>query len=359
MAVKNPPTQTTPQQKPVAMVVNDEAAATGNYLSSISRCKTIIPEIEAITQRRTITYFAAADDNPAAFVNDNDPVQIEDILRVPHPLPGLDLILNSGGGLATSAERIVNVCQNYVKKNDVKEFRVFVPRIAKSAATMVALGADRVILCDNAELGPIDPQLVLTASNGQSVVKPAFLVAKAIDDLMKNSNSTSTTKNSKYLIFLQQYNYDTYLTASNEIKLSESIAQKIFEKKKKTYKDLTYDAFEIFTDPEKTFSHGRLIGIDDLEGNQLRQLGIIVDMRTYFEEKKLANEKIEHLNSLVWELLIRKDSFLNDSGNPTIKIIEDNNFDFRGMNINWVAPTSVPQNPSPAPQSPPVQPSQP
>src|SRR6266481_1926411 len=107
------PQATPPQTKPVAIEVNDEAVSTGNYNASLARSKAIISEIEAITKRRTITYFAAAVDNPSAFVNDNDPVQIEDLLRVPNSLNGIDLILNSSGGIATSAERIVNVCKNY------------------------------------------------------------------------------------------------------------------------------------------------------------------------------------------------------------------------------------------------------
>lgn len=41
----------------------------------------------------------------------------------------------------------------------VGDLEVVVPNIAKSAATIVALGADRILMSDSSELGPIDPQV--------------------------------------------------------------------------------------------------------------------------------------------------------------------------------------------------------
>lgn len=324
---------------PLIHRVQNEIAANGNFDASTARCKQIIAEIEAITNRRTITYFGS----PQGIINDTDSIQIEDLLRVPSSLDGLDLVLNSGGGFAISAERIINVCKTYVKKNRIKEFRVIVPRLAKSAATMTALGADKILLCDNAELGPIDPQLEIQDEKGNITRLPGFRVYKAVKDLLEKSSSELEAKNEKYLIFLRQYNYDLYMSAEIEFELSKDIAKKIVERKKEKYPDLKYEDFSMFTDPNLTFSHGRLIGVEDLKTTVVCTSNFIEDMGTYFSKTgldHLAATQVKSLNALIWELFIRREAHLNDLGNPVVKIIEDNDAVFYSFDPNW-KPTSL------------------
>lgn len=333
-------------QEPIQLKVNNEVNISKNYNQSIERCKEIIRKVEAITKRRTIAYFAASVDSPAAFINDNDSIQIEDLLRIPNEYSGLDLILNTGGGIATSAERIINVCKTYVEKSSLAEFRVIVPKLAKSAATMVSLGADKILLCDNAELGPIDPQLILTGNNGLKFSKPSYLVFNAVKELFDKSNSIFGAKNEKYLTFLRQYNYDIFMSAKNELGLSRDIAGKILNRKKKKYSELKFDDFSIFTDPTKTLSHGRLIGIDELRNTLLCTSGFIENIGEHFLKKgkdRLEKLKIDELSKLIWELLIRKIMLLNDPGNPQVKTIEDSNFIFISTDPEWKSPVVQPQ----------------
>ncbi len=342
-------------QKPIQHEVSAELQAAGNYNQSIAKCKQIISSIENITGRRTITYFSAALNKPAAFINDEDSVQMEDLLRVPNTKPGLDLILHSHGGYAVSAERIINVCRNYVRRNSIKEFRVIVPRLAKSAATIVSLGADKILLCDNAELGPVDPQMILVDKDGKQFPKPGFQIVKAVSELMKGVNSTSASKNEKYLTFLRQYNYDIYTSANNELELSKNIVEKISKRLQKKHKDLTYEAFSIFTDPSKTFSHGRLIGIEDLHDQPLSKAKFIEDMREHFSARggdHLSAAQIQELDELIWELYVRKTLLVNDNGNPQIKVIEDNDYFFITGDQDWKPLTPV----QPATPQPPAQP---
>lgn len=342
------------KDKPIQVKVAEELQSSRNYNNSIARCKILISQIEDITKRRTLTYFAASQDSPAAFINDGDSTQIEDLLRLPNKYPGLDLILNSNGGYATSAERIINVCRTYTKRNKVDEFRVIVPRVAKSAATMVSLGADSILLCDNAELGPIDPQLILVDKNGKHFPKPGFLIYNAVKELLDKSGSIFSAKNEKYMVFLKQYNYDTFASASNELELSKSIAQKILARKESRYPALTEDAFSIFVDPMKTFSHGRLIGIEDLKDTPLCKSGFIEDLTEHFSKtgaEKMKEEKIESISSAIWELYIRKTTLLNDSANPQVKVIEDTNSIMVSGNPEWTPPTAL-QNPPQSPRLP-------
>lgn len=71
--------------------------------------------------------------------------------------PGpLDIILHTPGGISEAVEGIVNVIRP--KFNPV---RFIIPHIAKSAGTMLALSGNEILLHPNAELGPIDPQMVV------------------------------------------------------------------------------------------------------------------------------------------------------------------------------------------------------
>lgn len=75
----------------------------------------------------------------------------------------LMLLLNSPGGDALAAERIINICRNYGTRDD---FSVIVPKMAKSAGTMVCLGAKDIGMSRTSELGPIDPQILIKDENG-------------------------------------------------------------------------------------------------------------------------------------------------------------------------------------------------
>lgn len=64
------------------------------------------------------------------------------------------LVISSGGGKIEPAYLISKTCKKL--KND--KFCVSVPRQAKSAATLISLGADEIHMGLLSELGPIDPQ---------------------------------------------------------------------------------------------------------------------------------------------------------------------------------------------------------
>jgi len=64
------------------------------------------------------------------------------------------LILTTTGGSANSAYKIARLFQS-----EYKEFIVYCPRYCKSAGTLIALGAHRLIMDSFSELGPLDVQL--------------------------------------------------------------------------------------------------------------------------------------------------------------------------------------------------------
>jgi hypothetical protein len=94
----------------------------------------------------------------------------------------LDLIIVSPGGDGTAAETILHLCRKYC----TSQFRVVIPAFAKSAATLIALGADEIVMGESSEIGPIDAQIpIIQDSSEQQVSADHFLRARkeAIDNL--------------------------------------------------------------------------------------------------------------------------------------------------------------------------------
>ena len=73
----------------------------------------------------------------------------------------LDLILTSPGGSPEAAESIMN----YLRSR-FDHIRAVIPVAAMSAATMMALACDEILLGTHSQLGPIDPQLTVLTPEG-------------------------------------------------------------------------------------------------------------------------------------------------------------------------------------------------
>ncbi|MYA51859.1 MAG: serine protease [Chloroflexi bacterium] len=86
----------------------------------------------------------------------------------------LDLIVHSPGGSAEAAEAIVE----YLRTR-FKHVRAFVPLAAMSAATMIALSADEIVMGDHSQLGP---QFQIATPEG-----PRAAPAKAILDQFEHA----------------------------------------------------------------------------------------------------------------------------------------------------------------------------
>jgi hypothetical protein len=72
-------------------------------------------------------------------------------------------MLHTVGGDVEAAEKSIMLIREKVGS---AKFRVIVPDFAKSAGTLMAIGADEIVMSDTSELGPIDPQVILADNNG-------------------------------------------------------------------------------------------------------------------------------------------------------------------------------------------------
>ncbi len=114
--------------------------------------------IEAIEQKRkskVITYITSDRPNLQQQINEDVvPVLHQHILEIdPSQRTNLDLFLYSRGGDSNVPWTIVSMFREYCNEG---KFDVLIPYKAHSAATVISLGADSIVMTKKAELGPID-----------------------------------------------------------------------------------------------------------------------------------------------------------------------------------------------------------
>lgn len=66
----------------------------------------------------------------------------------------IDLVLHTPGGMYLAALQIARALRHHKART-----RVFVPHIAMSGGTLIALGADEIVMDPDAVMGPVDPQV--------------------------------------------------------------------------------------------------------------------------------------------------------------------------------------------------------
>jgi len=110
------------------------------------------------------------------------------VLRSIGDVQTLSLILHSPGGDGTCVEKVVALC-----RAQCKHFRVIIPNRAKSAATMIALGADEILMGPSSEIGPIDAQVpVVIEGIPRYVSAQSFIDAR--DALLKQYKEAQEKK---------------------------------------------------------------------------------------------------------------------------------------------------------------------
>lgn len=141
--------------------------------------KLLIQQIEGLRKSRVISYITSDRQGPvnARIAMDVVPV-ISKQLRTIGKTENIDLFLYSTGGDTMVPWRLVSMIREYCKK-----FSVLVPYKAHSAATMVALGADEIVMSDLSELSPIDPSTA-NVFNPQDPQNPQNKIPISVEDVM-------------------------------------------------------------------------------------------------------------------------------------------------------------------------------
>ncbi len=141
--------------------------------------KELIQKIEKLRNSKVITYLTSDRPGPvnARVAMDIIPI-ISKQLRQIGKVENIDLFLYSAGGDTMVPWRLVSMIREYCNK-----FSVLIPYKSHSAATMIALGADEIVMTDLSELSPIDPSTA-NVFNPADPLNPQQKIPISVEDVM-------------------------------------------------------------------------------------------------------------------------------------------------------------------------------
>ncbi len=88
------------------------------------------------------------------YIDMNDSEEVLRAIQLTDDNVPLDIILHTPGGMVIAATQIARAVKAHPGK-----VTVFVPHLAMSGGTLIALAADEICMTEHSALGPIDPQL--------------------------------------------------------------------------------------------------------------------------------------------------------------------------------------------------------
>src|SRR5208282_521147 len=151
-----------------------------------------------------------------------DATLFEDLLRGASDGKSGYLMLTSPGGDPNAAEKLLSMCRYRL----TEAFNIIVPDYAKSAATLMCLGCDKVYMGYLAELGPIDPQLQV-GPVGASLPARSFIDGlEVIRDRVKNHGDPPTM----YYPMLNQIQPQLIAMSQQAIENARATAEKWLKK---------------------------------------------------------------------------------------------------------------------------------
>lgn len=226
------------------------------------------------------------------------------------------LVIDSSGGSATSAYQLAELI-----RRQCGGFVAVVPRYAKSAATLLALGADRIYLGEDGELGPLDAQIVdperesrnSALDEVQSLERLNAFALQATHQMMIWFLQTSGKRIDVLLPIVLKYVSDMmrplledidavrYTQRSRDLKIAEEYARRLLGRGHLTDK-ATKVAYDLVTNyPEHGFpiyaEEARKIGlrVETLTGN----LSEILDQ---MEQFLIANDDFHAFGPIIEEV---------------------------------------------------------
>jgi hypothetical protein len=220
-----------------------------------------IAQIQKAANCRLLCYVAGI----GAPISRDDTIGLAELL---HNVPrdsNIDFLLHTGGGDIDAAEKIVSMLRATVGEG---RFRVIVPDFAKSAGTLIALAADKIVMSDSSELGPIDPQFYKRDGDGnvrwQSVLNYLTAYNTIRDQLQENPDDASAK------ILLSKLDPTTVIQFEAICRRARLLAEQhlnrwMFQHKKATY---TKIAGELM-DTNRWPAHGQMISWEDAKEMEL------------------------------------------------------------------------------------------
>ena len=241
----------------------------------------------------------------------------------------IDILLHSPGGSAEATESIVELL-----RDRFSHIRFIIPNVAKSAATMLAMSGEQLMMDDRSELGPTDPQMIFT-QEGRVIVAPA----QAIKDQFKAAQdeiNADPKKLPSWVPILGWYGPALLAQCDNQLALAEELVSKWLERYMfagdPKAKEKADRIAEYLADHNKFHSHARRVGITDLQALDAN----ILDIR----KEPVLHDAIRDLYTAI---------SLSLSNTGAYKIVENSNGEaLIGMTLNINVQLQPQQEPPPA-----------
>ncbi len=226
----------------------------------------LIQQLEALRDSRVLVYVTGDRPPAPAQVGDDAVRPLYDHLRALDHVAKLDLFIYSRGGATDVPRRMVNAIRGVCD-----EWHVLVPFRANSAATLLALGADSIVLGKQAELGPIDPILTIQRVEAGPGGVPTMLQDTVnVEDIMsylkfvQERAGLSDQASLAQALALLGGRLDA-ITLGNAYRTHSHIrdvARRMLQSRKKPATDAVITTI-VETLAEKVYAHGHAIGLKD------------------------------------------------------------------------------------------------
>jgi len=227
--------------------------------------KQLIKKIGDLRKSKVITYLTSDRQGPvnARVAMDIIPI-ISRQLRQIGKVENIDLFLYSTGGDTMVPWRLVSMIHEYCNK-----FSVLIPYKAHSAATMISLGADEIVMTDLSELSPIDPSTANVfnpsdSANPQNKIPISVEDVMAYFDLAKNKFGIKSDEDlTKIFNKFVESNPQIHPLALGNVNRTHNLIRRLAERLLKSHKaqmkeDEIVKIVDYFT--EKLYSHQYFIG---------------------------------------------------------------------------------------------------
>ena len=174
MSSDNSGTNDKPVDGPPSRPITKTPMFTAMHSSRYER-QDLIKNINEAENTNLICYVGS----PQSEINRDDIIGFVDMLHNIDEGAPIDLLLHTCGGDVDACEMLVKLV---LAKVGTARFRVIVPALAKSAGTLMALGANTIIMSDTSELGMIDPQFQMRDSQGNEFSHSVIGYLEAFDE---------------------------------------------------------------------------------------------------------------------------------------------------------------------------------
>lgn len=258
--------------------------------------KACYSDIEAIRGRPLIIYASKFVDGSSqgapVLIDLNDVDGFTDLVNHINGSDSIDVLIHSPGGRPDATERIV-----YILRSRFKEVNFLIPHSAYSAATMLALSGNNIVLHPSATLGPIDPQI-----NGT----PARSIKRGFEKVKRIIIEEGPEALPAYIPLIEKYSLDLLELCDDSEKLSKELVGswlKQYMFKGKTNPTGIKKAVNYFSNYDKHLLHSRPLVYDKVKSLKLNV--------------QIAEAP---LRDLLWESYILINGFFNIT--PFVKLYE-------------------------------------